>query len=733
MEIITERYSYYYSIPMLSPIIPAGEASPRILPSEVRVAINSMKPATTPGPGFISADLLHAVGHSLHDISPFRCEECASVNLMWVRPYTTGKISSIRDLREFLVRTEVGLELNYSIKSWEEVQVAFYFDIMGFVFNFITEVNESQEEAKYACGAGKAIPSYLMRNVILKDRAHEYGVFMEYGQFIFYQNVQARVYKIQRPRNDPDEMYNKEIAYWTMSKGLTLLYNVFDVDVKTITEYRVATLIQPPFIQLSGNPKRPYEGYCIDLIELIRSELNFSYSIYEVEDGSFGSMDQNGNWNGLIGALVSGSADIALAPLSVTAERENDVDFTVPYYDLVGTTILMKKPDMEYSLFKFMKVLEWPVWLCIIAAYLFTSSTLWLFEKFSPYSYTNSKERYINDTEKREFSLKECLWFCMTSLTPQGGGEAPKNVSGRLGAATWWLFGFIIIASYSANLAAFLTVSRLEQPISSLDDLAKQYKIEYAPIKGSASEAYFRRMAEIEERFYNIWKEMSLNESMSLRDRARLAVWDYPVSDKFTNMWRYMQESTLPENMDAAVQRVLTSEQGFAFIGDATEIKYAVLTNCNLQQVGTEFSRKPYAIAVQTGHVLKDQISSAILMLLNLRRLETLKEKWWNSNPNKVVCADINNENDGISIQNIGGVFMVILCGIALSVISLTLEFFYYRLKRVHFIGERQEDKDEKSISELNGSTASRFVWSNSIVRGKSRCTFNYENTGFQY
>lgn len=46
-------------------------------------------------------------------------------------------------------------------------------------------------------------------------------------------------------------------------------------------------------------------------------------------------------------------------------------------------------------------------------------------------------------------------------------------------------------------------------------------------------------------------------------------------------------------------------------LGDATEIKYATLTNCKLQQVGTEFSRKPYAIAVQTGHPLKDPISSA--------------------------------------------------------------------------------------------------------------------------
>ncbi|KAK6730615.1 hypothetical protein RB195_007216 [Necator americanus] len=49
MEIITERfYSNLFrsSTPVSSPIIPTGEAPPRILPSEVRVAIKSMKPGT---------------------------------------------------------------------------------------------------------------------------------------------------------------------------------------------------------------------------------------------------------------------------------------------------------------------------------------------------------------------------------------------------------------------------------------------------------------------------------------------------------------------------------------------------------------------------------------------------------------------------------------------------------------------------------------------------------------
>ena len=44
---------------------------------------------------------------------------------------------------------------------------------------------------------------------------------------------------------------------------------------------------------------------------------------------------------------------------------------------------------------------------------------MWVFDRFSPYSYQNNVERYQEDEEKRYFDLKECLWFCMTSLTPQ--------------------------------------------------------------------------------------------------------------------------------------------------------------------------------------------------------------------------------------------------------------------------------------------------------------------------
>lgn len=54
---------------------------------------------------------------------------------------------------------------------------------------------------------------------------------------------------------------------------------------------------------------------------------------------------------------------------------------------------------------------------------IFCSLLMWIFDRYSPYSYQNNREKYKDDDEKREFTLKECLWFCMTSLTPQGGGD----------------------------------------------------------------------------------------------------------------------------------------------------------------------------------------------------------------------------------------------------------------------------------------------------------------------
>lgn len=180
-------------------------------------------------------------------------------------------------------------------------------------------------------------------------------------------------------------------------------------------------------------------------------------------------------------------------------------------------------------------------------------------------------------------------------------------------AATWWLFGFIIISSYTANLAAFLTVSRLDTPIESIVDLAKQYKISYAPMMDSPGMIHFQRMANIEKHFREVWIEMSLNDSLSPVERSKLAVWEYPISDKYTKLWQAMQKTGFPKSVNEGLERVRNSTpaSGFAFIGDGTDNRYLEMIHCDLQVVGEEFSSKPYAIAMQQGSPLKDKFNNA--------------------------------------------------------------------------------------------------------------------------
>ena len=61
----------------------------------------------------------------------------------------------------------------------------------------------------------------------------------------------------------------------------------------------------------------------------------FDYELNIASDnGTYGrNPDEGDNWEGLMGDLVNDRADIGLASLHVTAVRQIDVDFTVPFYE----------------------------------------------------------------------------------------------------------------------------------------------------------------------------------------------------------------------------------------------------------------------------------------------------------------------------------------------------------------------------------------------------------------
>lgn len=68
----------------------------------------------------------------------------------------------------------------------------------------------------------------------------------------------------------------------------------------------------------------------------------------------------------------------------------------------------------------------------------------------------------------------------------------PKSGATRIIASFWWLFCLICVASYTANLAAFLTKSKMKLQINNADDLARQTAIKYGCFAGGSTRSFFQ-------------------------------------------------------------------------------------------------------------------------------------------------------------------------------------------------------------------------------------------------
>lgn len=87
-----------------------------------------------------------------------------------------------------------------------------------------------------------------------------------------------------------------------------------------------------------GNDR--FEGFVMDLLHHLENKTGARFEVSLQWDGRYGGLDENtGLWSGMIGSVISGSADLAVADITQTAMRETVVDFTVPF-DQVGITIL---------------------------------------------------------------------------------------------------------------------------------------------------------------------------------------------------------------------------------------------------------------------------------------------------------------------------------------------------------------------------------------------------------
>uniref|UniRef100_A0A2K6V3J1 Glutamate receptor n=1 Tax=Saimiri boliviensis boliviensis TaxID=39432 RepID=A0A2K6V3J1_SAIBB len=422
--------------------------------------------------------------------------------------------------------------------------------------------------------------------------------------------------------------------------------------------YIVTTILEDPYVMLKKNANQfegndRYEGYCVELAAEIAKHVGYSYRLEIVSDGKYGARDPDTKaWNGMVGELVYGRADVAVAPLTITLVREEVIDFSKPFMSL-GISIMIKKPQKSKpGVFSFLDPLAYEIWMCIVFAYIGVSVVLFLVSRFSPYEwhseeFEEGRDQTTSD-QSNEFGIFNSLWFSLGAFMQQGCDISPRSLSGRIVGGVWWFFTLIIISSYTANLAAFLTVERMVSPIESAEDLAKQTEIAYGTLEAGSTKEFFRR--------------------------SKIAV--------FEKMWTYMKSaepSVFVRTTEEGMIRVRKSKGKYAYLLESTMNEYIEQRKpCDTMKVGGNLDSKGYGIATPKGSALRNPVNLAVLKLNEQGLLDKLKNKWWYD---KGECGsgggDAKDKTSALSLSNVAGVFYILIGGLGLAMLVALIEFCY--------------------------------------------------------
>ncbi|XP_057319651.1 glutamate receptor ionotropic, kainate 3-like isoform X2 [Microplitis mediator] len=495
------------------------------------------------------------------------------------------------------------------------------------------------------------------------------------GLIKFHTNGFRSDFKLNIVRLTPDGL--KTIGNWNSTNSIEWIPEpppVLDGDVDLANQtFTVVISLLNPFNMLTestttktGNDR--YEGFAIDIIHELSQILHFNYTFVEQVDKVTGSLNEKtGKWSGMLGKIIDGEADLAITDLTILSDREKVVDFTMPFMHL-GISILYKKPGKAApSLFSFMSPLSISVWLCLFGALFLTSLLLFVIGRVSPAEWTNPYPCIENPEElENQFTFSNCIWFTIGSIMQQGSEIAPIGVSTRILATAWWFFCMLMTTSYTANLAAFLTIETIVRPIKSAEDLANlNGKIPYG----------------------------------AKRDGSTFKFFEGSNYSTYVKMYEYMRDHPEVLTQDNEEGRLRALNEDYAFLMESSSIDYIAQRDCNLTQIGGLLDNKGYGIAMRKRFPYRNKLNTAVLQMQESGILSELKKKWWNEKRGGGSCKD---EASGsvvkeLSLDNVGGVFLVLVVGVSISLLTSAFTMFkdVYDFSRKERVSVKKELKKE--------------------------------------
>lgn len=232
----------------------------------------------------------------------------------------------------------------------------------------------------------------------------------------------------------------------------------------------VAVREVPPFAMRDGAGN--WVGLSVDLWQKVAERLNIEFSWREVP------------LNETMELLRQGEVDIAIAAVSVTAQREQFIDFSHPYF-VTGLSPAFREDAgsawmatlRNFFSLEFLGAVGSLVLVLLAAGF-----AVWLFERNA------NADEFGHGKVSR--GLGDGFWWSAVTMTTVGyGDKAPKTVGGRIVALIWMFLSLIIIASFTASIAASLTTRGLSENMVRDRSISE---LRVGVLAASTAEAYAR-------------------------------------------------------------------------------------------------------------------------------------------------------------------------------------------------------------------------------------------------
>ncbi len=338
-------------------------------------------------------------------------------------------------------------------------------------------------------------------------------------------------------------------------------------EIITGSNLKVVTKVIPPFV---FEDKGKLSGFSIDLWENIAKEIGVK-STFTVKPSVVD----------LLSEIESKKADIGIAAVSITAEREEKFDFSLPMF-AGGLQILVPNTDkggVKSGLYQMLQTFFSPTLFQLIALAIalifFAAHIIWLSER-------NHKEGMI----PKDYlpGIFKASWWAAATLATQAD-EMPKGVVGRFIAIIWMFIGILFVAYFTATATTSLTVQQLQGDIKGVQDLPGKVVV---TTKGSTAAAYLKE------------------EKMKVLE---------------------------VEKIEEAYEKVL-SKNADAVVFDAPVLLYyaAHEGKGKVEIVGNIFREENYGIVMTNNNPYRKQVNKVLLTLKENGTYQALYDKWFKGN-----------------------------------------------------------------------------------------------------